>query len=133
MHSLIDNARRHPERVAGNRTVDQQTKAVAVLDRFGADGTLVEHRETPAGTFASARGLAGSAVVGRTDDQAFVVDPQGRARLLSFGTTESALFAATVDGSGQLVAAGCTCDGAGAFGRGGREIPSAVAVARFPG
>jgi uncharacterized delta-60 repeat protein len=117
---------------AGSRTVDQQTRAVAVLDRFGPDATLLEHRETPAGTFAAARGLAGGVVVGRTDDQAFVIDRAGQARLVSFGAAKSALFAATLDGSGQVVAAGCTCDGAGGFGRGGREIPSAVVVARYP-
>jgi uncharacterized delta-60 repeat protein len=118
--------------VAGSRTVDQQTKAVAVLDRFGPDAALLEHRETAAGTFAAARGLAGGVVVGRTDDQAFVVDRAGQARLTSFGTAKSAFFAAALDGSGQVVAAGCTCDGAGGFGRGGREIPSAVVVARYP-
>jgi uncharacterized delta-60 repeat protein len=116
---------------AGSRTTDQQTRGVTVLDRYDADGTLLDHRETGFGSFATARGLAGGAIVGRADDRALIVDPAGQPRAAVLGAPTSAYFAATLDASGRLIAAGCTCDGNGAFGRGGIEIPSSVVVGRY--
>jgi uncharacterized delta-60 repeat protein len=119
--------------VAGSRTTNEQTQGVTVLDHYDTTGTLLDHREVGIGgnTFAAGLGLAGDAVVGRVDGRALVVDAAGRPHLAVAGATRSTYFAATIDGTGHLVAAGCTCDGSGAFGRGGIEIPSSVVVGRY--
>ena len=69
--------------------------------------------------------------MGRVDGRALVVDAAGRPHLAVAGATRSTYSAATIDGTGHLVAAGGTCDGSGAFGRGGIEIPSSVVVGRY--
>jgi uncharacterized delta-60 repeat protein len=119
--------------VAGSRTTNEQTQGVTVLDHYDATGTLLDHREVGIGgnTFAEGLGLAGDVVVGRVDGRALVVDAAGQPRFAVAGAARSTYFAATVDRTGHLVAAGCTCDGTGAFGRGGREIPSSVVVGRY--